>query len=82
MAIDLAGEQIRVNGVIPGFIKTPLTVSVFDDPVWLESLHASIPMHRAGQPGEVASMYAWLASDEASYVTGAFFSVDGGETAI
>ncbi len=41
-----------------------------------------IPMHRAGQPHEVAAMYAWLASDEASYVTGAFFTVDGGETAV
>jgi 3-oxoacyl-[acyl-carrier protein] reductase len=82
MANDLASQNIRVNGVIPGFIKTPLTVSVYDDPEWLEQLHASIPMHRAGQPFEVAAMYAWLASDDASYVTGAFFSVDGGETAI
>jgi NAD(P)-dependent dehydrogenase (short-subunit alcohol dehydrogenase family) len=39
-------------------------------------------MHRAGQPAEVAGIYAWLASDDASYVTGAFFTVDGGQTAV
>jgi NAD(P)-dependent dehydrogenase (short-subunit alcohol dehydrogenase family) len=82
MASDLATENIRVNGVIPGFIRTPLTTSVFEDPGWLSSLEARIPMHRAGQPDEVASIYAWLASEEASYVTGAFFTIDGGETAV
>jgi NAD(P)-dependent dehydrogenase (short-subunit alcohol dehydrogenase family) len=82
MAADLAPEHIRVNCVIPGFIATPLTRSVFEDPAWLGSLEKSIPLHRAGQPEEVAGMYAWLASDDASYVTGAFFTVDGGETAV
>ena len=82
MAADLAAEHIRVNCVIPGFIATPLTSQVFEDPAWLGSLETMIPMHRAGQPEEVAGMYAWLASDDASYVTGAFFTVDGGETAV
>ena len=82
MANDLAVENIRVNGVIPGFIRTPLTEPVYDHPDWLRRLHSSIPMRRAGQPAEVATLYTWLASDEASYVTGAFFSVDGGQTAV
>jgi 3-oxoacyl-[acyl-carrier protein] reductase len=82
LAADFATARIRVNCVIPGFIATPLTEQVFKDPTWLESVETMIPMHRAGQPEEVAGAYAWLASDEASYVTGAFFSVDGGQTAV
>jgi NAD(P)-dependent dehydrogenase (short-subunit alcohol dehydrogenase family) len=82
MANEYVRRGIRVNCVIPGFIATPLTTQVFEDPAWLGSLEKMIPLHRAGQPEEVAGMYAWLASDEASYVTGAFFTVDGGETAV
>jgi 3-oxoacyl-[acyl-carrier protein] reductase len=61
MAADLATEHIRVNCVIPGFIATPLTEQVFQDPAWLGSLETTIPMHRAGRPDEVATMYASLA---------------------
>jgi len=82
MAADLAAEHIRVNCVIPGFIDTPINAPVFADPAWLAEAEAGIPMRRAGHPEEVAPLYAWLASDDAAYVTGAFFTADGGQTAV
>jgi NAD(P)-dependent dehydrogenase (short-subunit alcohol dehydrogenase family) len=81
MAAELARERIRVNCVIPGFIDTPINAPVFADAGLLESAQASIPMGRAGRPEEVAPIYTWLASDEASYATGGFFTIDGGQTA-
>jgi NAD(P)-dependent dehydrogenase (short-subunit alcohol dehydrogenase family) len=82
LAADLASEHIRVNGVIPGFIETPITAPVFEDRAWLERAEAAVPLRRAGGADEAAHIYAWLASDEAAYVTGAFFTVDGGMTAV
>ncbi len=79
MAADLAPEGIRVNCVIPGFIDTPINAVVFADAKELAVATAGIPMRRAGQPHEVAPIYVWLASDEASYATGSFFVVDGGQ---
>ncbi len=79
MATEFAPEGIRVNCVIPGFIDTPINAGVFADPVALEAASGGIPMQRAGQPEEVAGIYAWLASDEASYTTGSFFVIDGGQ---
>jgi NAD(P)-dependent dehydrogenase (short-subunit alcohol dehydrogenase family) len=79
MATELAAERIRVNCVIPGFINTPINAPLFDDPELLAKVEGAIPMQRAGTPEEVASIYAWLASDEASYTTGSFFVIDGGQ---
>jgi NAD(P)-dependent dehydrogenase (short-subunit alcohol dehydrogenase family) len=79
MATELAPEHIRVNCVIPGFIDTPINEPVFADPQALAATEQAIPMQRAGRPEEVAPIYVWLASDEASYATGAFFVVDGGQ---
>ena len=81
LAIDHARDNIRVNALCPGLIDTPLTAvakqmsGVLD--VWLES----IPMGRAGTPEEMAKVAAFLASDDASYVTGAIMVADGGKTA-
>ena len=82
MANEYAKQGIRVNIVVPGFIDTPINAKVFADPKVAEGLCGPIPMGRPGQPGEVAAMNAWLASDEASYATGGYFVVDGGATAI
>ena len=80
LALDHAHEGIRVNAVCPGVIATPM-VSVLDG-LGLEALTlAGIPMHRLGQPEEVANAVAFLASDEASFITGTTLVVDGGAAA-
>ena len=71
-------KGIRVNGVAPGPIWTPLIVASFT-PDEIEKFGQSTPMGRAGQPNEVAPAYLYLASDDASYVTGQVIHVNGGE---
>jgi NAD(P)-dependent dehydrogenase (short-subunit alcohol dehydrogenase family) len=79
MAADYA-PRIRVNGVIPGYSDTAMTSWVTPDDH--AALLRTIPMGRAGTAGEVAAVMLFLASDEASYVTGAVWAADGGMTAI
>lgn len=77
LAVEVAGEGIRVNGVRPGFIYTDMHASG-GEPGRVDRLAASIPMKRGGTAEEVAQSIAWLLSDEASYVTGAFIDAAGG----
>ena len=77
-ALEYAGRGVRVNAVNPGYILTPLLDTVTEDPQavsFLESLH---PMGRLGQPEEIAAAAAFLASDDASFITGVALPVDGG----
>lgn len=74
---EVAGEGIRVNAVRPGIIDTEIH-AVSGDPDRPRRLASAIPMQRAGTAEEVANMICWLASDEASYVTGSIFNVAGG----
>lgn len=73
---ELGRFNIRVNAVCPGFILTEM-VKKMPEKI-LEGLAAKTPLGRMGQPEDVANLYAWLASDEASYIHGAAISVDGG----
>lgn len=75
-ARELGKYQIRVNAVAPGFILTEM-VQKMPEKV-LDGMAASTPLKRLGKPEEIAKAYAWLASDESSYVHGAVISVDGG----
>jgi NAD(P)-dependent dehydrogenase (short-subunit alcohol dehydrogenase family) len=78
MAADLAQFGIRVNGIVPGSIRTGLTQQLFDDPVIAEQLRALHPIGRAGEPEDMAGIAVFLASDESRFATGAHFFVDGG----
>ena len=80
-AAELGPYGIRVNAVCPGLIRTPLTQSSFDNPEILKDYFRHMPLGRGGEPAEVANAVAFLASDLASYITGAALLVDGGQLA-
>jgi glucose 1-dehydrogenase len=80
LAIELGRLGININNIAPGAIETPINTKLLNDPVKLKALLAQIPLGRLGQPGDVAALAVFLASDEADYVTGSTFFVDGGLT--
>ena len=82
MAADLAAEGIRVCGVFPGVTDTPMNAAFLADAPARDAMLSAIPLGRAGTPEEVAEVIAFLASDKASYATGAVWTVDGGLTAV
>lgn len=78
LAIETAASKIRVNAVAPGFIETPFTKSVLENQEAVKFLLDRTPLGRIGRPSDVANAVAFLASDEASWVTGTTIHVDGG----
>ena len=78
LSIELAPLGITINNVAPGAIRTPINDKLLHDPKLLEPLLNNIPLHRLGQPTDVAGVVAFLASADAAYITGATIVVDGG----
>jgi NAD(P)-dependent dehydrogenase (short-subunit alcohol dehydrogenase family) len=77
-AVEYAKKNIRVNTVGPGFIHTPLIASLEENKEAYDFLVSLHPIGRLGKPEEVAELVIWLSSDKASFVTGAYYPVDGG----
>ena len=79
---SLAGEWgpkgVRVNAIAPGFVATPILDTIPDNV--MQEMKARVPLKRLGKPEEIANVYAFLASDEASYINGAVIEVSGGMT--
>ena len=78
MALDYAPRGIRVNAVCPGFVRTPMTKALTDDPDACRSLTSVHPLGRLGEPADIANAILFLVSDEASWITGHLLVVDGG----
>lgn len=76
-AIEYATQNIRVNAIGPGFIVTPLLTNRFDE-ASMQSIAELHPMKRMGTAEEVAELALWLSSDKSSFVTGAYYAIDGG----
>jgi NAD(P)-dependent dehydrogenase (short-subunit alcohol dehydrogenase family) len=82
LAIDYVKKNIRVNAVLPGTTNSPLVATLMENPATRAEFLGKIPMARAAEPREIANVIAFLASDEASYVTGAQWFADGGLSSI
>jgi glucose 1-dehydrogenase len=80
LALEFAGRGVRVNGIGPGATVTPINRAWIDDPEKRKAVEEHIPMRRAGDADEMAGVTAFLASDDAAYITGQTIFVDGGLT--
>ena len=81
LSLDLAKYNVRVNCICPGYVKTNLTKALHEDNDRLKELEAKHPMGRLGTPLEIAKTALFLASNDASFITGSSIVVDGGYTA-
>lgn len=81
MSPELGPFGIRVNAVAPGMTKTPLVEYMLGDPAAVARINAAHPIGRMGEPEEIAAVIVFLLTDDASFMTGAIVSVDGGQTA-
>lgn len=79
MALELA-PKVRVCAVAPGYVLTPMQRAEYNDQM-LDEVNRKIPLHRHAKPEEIAALFAFLASDDAAYMTGHVYTIDGAETA-
>ena len=79
LAVELGGDGIRVNAVLPGFIDTPIHGDLLEDRVFVENYLRLIPLNRIGSPADIANIIFFLASDGAAFVTGQGIVADGGQ---
>jgi len=81
MALELGASGIRVNAVCPGYIQTPMSAAI-DSPEFIENyIKTKIPLGRVGKPEDISGVFAFLASDDAAFITGETIVVDGGQLA-
>jgi NAD(P)-dependent dehydrogenase (short-subunit alcohol dehydrogenase family) len=80
MAVSYGPENVRVNALVPGFVRTRLTQDVIAQPEAYQAALSAIPLRRVAEPEELAACALFLASDDASFVTGAALVADGGQT--
>ena len=80
LSVELGPLGININNIAPGAIETPINTKLLNDSQKLNALLGQIPLRRLGQPGEVSGLAVFLASDDADYVTGSTYYVDGGLT--
>ena len=80
LSVEVAPDKINVNAVAPGLIATPMTQGRMDDPAAYDKSMQAIPWRREGEPGEIAGVALFLVSDDADYVTGQTWVMDGGLT--
>ena len=80
IAQEVAGYRIRVNSIAPGAIRTPINTSAWDTQEAYQALMKLIPYNRIGEPDDIGRVAAWLASDQADYISGTTIFVDGGMT--
>lgn len=81
MALELGTSGIRVNAVCPGYIQTPMSAAI-DSPEFIENyIKTKIPLGRVGKPEDISGVFAFLASDDAAFITGETIVVDGGQLA-
>lgn len=78
LAIELAPLGITINNIAPGAIETPINTKLLNSPDLMKALLSNIPLNRLGKPGDVAGVAAFLASEDADYITGTTIVVDGG----
>jgi NAD(P)-dependent dehydrogenase (short-subunit alcohol dehydrogenase family) len=81
LAMEGGPHNIRVNSISPGLVRTASTERHMTDPAWEQAMIGKIMLGRAGTPADVVPAALYLASDEARWVTGADFAIDGGTTA-
>ena len=82
LALEVADKGIRINSIAPGAIATMMNLDILEDEEKRKAEENKIPMHRIGEPNEIGKVALFLASDAASYITGATIYVDGGLTLV